>query len=183
MEDVINNIKMLKAIFEDADEITMLVNSVYRGENSKKGWTTEAFILDGIRITSEKVKEIIDKNNNVILTFTLNNKIIGCVHLEKKADTCWLGMLSVDVNYQTNGLGKFIIEKSEDFSLKYFGCTEMKMKVIGIRTELINYYFRRGYELTGETEDFNTSKNVFGKPNQANLCFKILKKVLFIPPV
>jgi hypothetical protein len=181
MDNLINNIKISTAVSDDADEIKMLVNSVYRGENSKKGWTTEAYFLDGIRITPEKVKEIIDKNNNVILTFTLNNKIIGCVHLEEKDDTCWLGMLSVDVNYQTNGLGKFIIEKSEDYSVNIFECNEMKMKVIGIRDELINYYLRRGYVLTGETEDFNTSKDVFGKPNQTDLCFKILKKQLYTP--
>lgn len=182
MDNLINNIKISTAVSDDADEITMLVNSVYRGENSKKGWTTEAHFLDGIRTTSENIKEIIDNKNNVILTFALNNKIIGCVHLEKIEDACWLGMLSVDVNYQTNGLGKFIIEKSEDYSVKNFGCTEMKMKVIGIRDELINYYFRRGYVLTGEMENFKISKDVFGKPNQADLYFKILKKQLFIPP-
>ena len=47
------------ATIVDADNICFLVNSVYRGDNSKKGWTTEADLLDGVRITSEKINEII----------------------------------------------------------------------------------------------------------------------------
>ena len=40
-----------KATLENVTEITNLVNTAYRGETSKKGWTTEANILEGIRIT------------------------------------------------------------------------------------------------------------------------------------
>jgi len=68
---------------DDSDNITSLVNSVYRGDNAKKGWTTEAELIDGIRITSERVNEIINTDSNIILLAIINNKIAGCVHLEK----------------------------------------------------------------------------------------------------
>jgi GNAT superfamily N-acetyltransferase len=163
---------------EQAGEITSLVNSVYRGDNAKKGWTTEAEILGGIRITQEKVKEYINTDNNVILLALHEEKIIGCVHLEKEGNFCWLGMLSVDVNYQTYGLGKMLIEKSESYVKNNFGCDEMKMKVIGVRKELLEYYFRRGYKLTGEREDFIIDEDTFGKPFVQGLYFEILSKKL-----
>lgn len=174
----INNLQFPIALPVHSGEITSLVNSVYRGENSQKGWTTEADILGGIRISEEKVREIIGSENNVIMLAVLDGKIIGCVHLEKEGNFCWLGMLSVDVNFQTHGIGKIIIEKSEEFARNVFNCGEMKMKVIGIRTELVDYYIRRGYRLTGEREDFFTAEDTFGEPKTDVIYFDILSKRL-----
>lgn len=173
--DIKYKIRFKEAVSEQAEEITALVNSVYRGENSKKGWTTEAYFLDGIRITSEKLREIISEKDSVVLLAMLNDEILGCVHLEKEKDFCWLGMLSVDVNYQMHGLGKIIIDKGEKYVKETFGCNEMHMKVIGKRIELIDYYLRRGYKLTGEREDFLPSADTFGDPKEP-LYFVILSK-------
>jgi hypothetical protein len=99
--------------------------------------------------------------------------------LEKDYDICWLGMLSVNVNYQSHGLGRYIISKSETYAMEIFKCTVMKMKVISVRKELIDYYLRRGYSLTGESELFSSSKDTFGKPSSSQLTFIMLKKPLF----
>ena len=80
-------------VSEDSQAVSDLVNSVYRGDNAKKGWTTEANLLDGIRINSNKVNEIINTDNNIILLSLKDSKIIGCVHLEKKGNKSHLGML------------------------------------------------------------------------------------------
>lgn len=162
---------------EDANTINDLVNSVYRGENAKKGWTSEADLLDGIRITTAKVNEIISADNSVILLVLNINRIIGCVHLEKTGDKCHLGMLSIDVNYQNTGIGKLVMNKSEEYAKKDFGCSEMEMKVIGQRKELIEYYLRRGYNKTGETEPFILNTH-FGGPKKDNLYFEYLVKKL-----
>jgi len=172
------NINFPLASFEQAGKIAALVNSVYRGENSKRGWTTEAGLLDGIRITEEKVTDILSIENNVIILAIAGNNIIGCVHLEKKGEYCWLGLLSVDVNYQTYGVGRKLIQNCETFAKEKFCCDEMKMKVIGIRTELIDYYKRRGYQLTGERQDFASSGDTFGEPGEGNLYFEVLSKRL-----
>ncbi|RPI16097.1 MAG: GNAT family N-acetyltransferase [Ignavibacteriae bacterium] len=168
-------IQFHKAKPEQAEEITTLVNSVYRGENSKKGWTTEAYFLDGIRITSEKIKEIINEEDGIILLAMLDEKIVGSVHLEKESTFCWLGMLSVDVNYQAHGIGRIIIDKCERYVKETFGCNEMRMKVIGRRKELIDYYIRRGYSHTGEKEDFLAAGETFGEPKEP-LYFEVLSK-------
>jgi GNAT superfamily N-acetyltransferase len=175
--NIIDKIQFHKAKVEQAEDITALVNSVYRGENSKKGWTTEAYFLDGIRITSGKVGQIIREENSVILLAMLEDKMLGCVHLEKEKDFGWLGMLSVDVNYQAHGIGKVIIDKSERYVKEVFGCNVMQMKVIGKRKELIEYYLRRGYKFTGEREDFLSTAGTFGDPKEP-LHFVILSKKL-----
>ena len=54
--------------------------------------------------------------------------------------------------------------------------TAIVMVVVSVRRELIDWYLRRGYELTGETRPFPTD-NKFGTPRQ-NLEFVVLKKVL-----
>lgn len=161
----------------DAERITQLVNSVYRGENSKKGWTTEADFLKGIRITEEKIREIIASKNDMIIMAFIGDDLFGCVHLEKAAEYSFLGMLSVDVNVQTKGIGKLLIHECERYTKEVFGLNDIRMKVIGRRIELIEYYKRRGYELTNQREDFIPGGDTFGETEE-KLHFEILKKML-----
>ncbi len=161
----------------DSERISQLVNSVYRGENSKKGWTTEAGFLSGIRITEERVKELIERKNDVIILAVMNGNIIGCVHLEYMGKYSYLGMLSVDVNIQAKGIGKILIYECERYTREVFGLNEIRMKVISRRTELIEYYNRRGYTETGELEEFGARGDTFGDTND-KLYFAVLMKKL-----
>jgi hypothetical protein len=77
-----------QATIADAAELSILVNSAYRGETSKKGWTTEADLLEGTRTTEEELKTIITSSNHYILKFTQNEKIIGSVLLIAKKKKC-----------------------------------------------------------------------------------------------
>lgn len=172
-----NELNLQIASVNDSEKITSLVNSVYRGENSKKGWTTEADFLDGIRITKEKITEIIESKDDVIITAMYNDEIIACVHLENKAGYSYLGMLSVDVNYQDKGIGKILINECERYTKEVLGLNEIRMKVIGRRTELIDYYKRRNYIITGEREDFDSTPDTFGEPKE-KLYFEILSKYI-----
>jgi GNAT superfamily N-acetyltransferase len=172
-----NEIILCTALPEDADKIAALVNSVYRGENAKKGWTTEADFLEGIRITNEKVSEIIARDSDVIINAVMDNQIIGCVHLENKGTYTLLGMLSVDVNHQDKGIGKLLINECERYTREVYNCDEIRMKVISRRTELIDYYKRRNYRVTGEREDFGSCCDTFGEPKET-LYFEIMYKKL-----
>src|SRR3954447_2754822 len=82
----------------EAPALVALVNSAYRGESSKAGWTTEADLLDGQRVDAERIGEIISTPGNVILLHEppgSAHRVIGCVHLERTGDECYLGMLTV----------------------------------------------------------------------------------------
>ena len=171
------NIEFKIASQSDAGTITTLVNSVYRGENSRKGWTTEADFLGGIRITAEKVSEIIGQADDLIILAEDEGKIIGCVHLENTCAFSYLGMLSVDVNYQDKGIGKLLINECERYTKDVWGFSEIRMKVITRRKELIEYYNRRGYVSTGELEEFGSKAGTFGEPTE-KLVFETFSKKL-----
>src|SRR5258706_10716937 len=110
------------AELKDIPELNALVNSAYRGESSRQGWTTEADLLDGIRIDEERLEELILKPDTVILKYTdSNNKIIGCVHLEKKGHKMYLGMLTVSPALQARGIGKELMRGSEAHAKKNEG--------------------------------------------------------------
>src|SRR5437868_5978278 len=94
------------AELKDVPELNALVNSAYRGDSSRQGWTTEADLLDGIRVDDERLVELIEKQDSVILKYTDHDKIIGCVHLERKGDKMYVGMLTVSPPLQARGIGK-----------------------------------------------------------------------------
>ena len=168
-----------KAIPANSQEIASLVNSAYRGESSKAGWTTEADFLGGQRCDENSISELIQKKDFVILTHVSGkNEIIACVHLEKKDDqTTYLGMLTVQPNLQAKGLGKILLKEAEDYSKKYFQSSKIEMTVIYLRKELIAWYERRGYKHTGETRPFPMNDLKFGLP-KTELFFIVLKKII-----
>ena len=104
-----------KATIEDVSALNTLINSAYRGESSKKGWTTEANILEGLRTTEQELTESIQNPRNTIFKFTENNQIIGCVLLIEKEQQLYLGMLTVSPELQNSGLGKKLLQQASLF--------------------------------------------------------------------
>lgn len=163
------------ATIEDVPQLVKLVNSAYRGDESKKGWTTEADLLDGIRTDNEALEEMIDKPGAVIIKYSENEEITGSVFLEKQGTELYLGMLTVKPTAQATGIGKKLVAVSEEYA-KQVNCASIKMTVISSRTELISWYERQGYHNTGEKKPFPTDPR-FGIPKQA-LEFIVMKKDL-----
>ncbi|WP_131538978.1 GNAT family N-acetyltransferase [Pedobacter nototheniae] len=154
-----------KATLADIHELNKLVNSAYRGEESKKGWTTEADLIEGIRIDIETLTEYLKNENITILKYTDDNaKIIGSVYLEVKTPKLYLGMFSVSPTLQGGGIGRALIEEAEIVA-KQLNCHTITMTVIKTRKELISWYERRGYSFTGEIIPLNTEGR-FGDPKQ-----------------
>lgn len=154
-----------KATLEDVTKLTKLVNSAYRGESSKKGWTTEANLLGGIRINESIMTGYLSDNNITILKYTNDEgRIIGCVYLEAKNKKLYLGMLSVSPTLQANGVGRQLLHESEILAHQ-LGCSAIYMTVITTRHELISWYERRGYQATGEILPFDDGTR-FGDAKQ-----------------
>jgi ribosomal protein S18 acetylase RimI-like enzyme len=165
-----------KATLQDVPELNILVNSAYRGESSKKGWTTEEHLLGGIRTDEGDLSELLQKKNVTILKYTESGKIIGSVYLEKQAYKLYLGMLTVSPELQGGGIGKKLMQAAEDFAIEN-NIHKVSMTVISVRKELIEYYERRGYKKTGETKPFPMNDPKFGLPKQ-HLDFIVMEKEL-----
>jgi ribosomal protein S18 acetylase RimI-like enzyme len=163
------------ATLQDIPRLISLVNNAYRGEHSKKGWTTEAFLLEGNqRIDEPTLQQMMQTPGGIIKKcVTHAGEIVGCVYLAVQANELYLGMLSVSPDMQAQGIGKKILTAAEEYALAS-NCTAINMTVISVRQELINWYIRHGYYLTGETKPFPTD-NRFGTPTQA-IEFVVLQK-------
>jgi len=165
------------ASITDAPAIVDLVNSAYRGESSKQGWTTDADLLDGIRTDEQSILDIITRKDTVLLICrNERNELIGCVHLQEQAQQMYLGMLAVSPTLQGAGIGKELLKMSENYARKS-GAQQIVMNVISVRNELIGWYERHGYHRTGETKAFPSFDPRFGIPKQ-ELEFIVLKKSL-----
>jgi len=145
-----------KATLQDIPALNILINSAYRGETSKKGWTTEANLLEGKRTNEEELTETIMNPKNTILKYTENDKIIGSVLLVEKEHQLYLGMLTVSPELQNSGIGKKLLAEAENHA-KSLGLSSIIMTVISVREELIAWYKRHGYVDTGEREAFPES--------------------------
>jgi ribosomal protein S18 acetylase RimI-like enzyme len=159
----------------DIPSLVNLVNSAYRGESSKKGWTTEAGLLDGIRTDKEGIYRMIHQAGSVILKCMIDNELVGCVYLQKQENYLYLGMLTVSPELQAAGIGKELLKASEDYASRE-DCNIIMMTVITVRQELIEWYERRGYNQTPERRPFPNDPR-FGIPKQP-LEFLVMEKKL-----
>ncbi|MFD0939727.1 GNAT family N-acetyltransferase [Pedobacter boryungensis] len=166
------------AKLEDVKELERLINSAYRGEESKKGWTTEAEILDGIRVDEAALTLLLTQPKVTILKISdLNNKILGSVCLEVKLQGLYLGMFAVSPVTQGNGIGKALLMAAEDHALQN-NCAKIIISVISTRVELIAWYSRHGYIATGNSIAFDEIEGRFGDPKVSAISLIEMEKVI-----
>lgn len=162
----------------DAPVIVPLVESAYRGDASRVGWTTEADLLDGQRIDSEGILEAILKPDSFVLLAEMDNALVACAQIEKRGDACYFGMFAVRPEAQGGGLGKAVLAEAERQARVLWQSHSMCMTVIDLREDLIDWYERRGYRRTGEYAPFPYGDERFGIPRRDDLRFEWLVKDL-----
>ena len=165
---------ILEATTADAQELEQLVNSAYRGDSSRRGWTTEADLLDGTRTDAAVLQQLIQEKDTTILKYVEQEKIKACIELKTTPEGLYLGMLTVQPDLQGKGVGKILLAAAEDYARKS-NLKKIFMTVISVRDELIAWYVRHGYRDTGKRKPFNISDPRFGQPKQ-KLEFTVLEK-------
>lgn len=157
------------ATISHAKAIADLVNSAYRGDSSKSGWTTEADFLDGQRTDENEIKEKISAQNSYIVIAHHEHRLIGSCELvvDQTASELYFGMFTIAPMMQNKGLGKEFLNYVEKLA-HHWKLQRIKMTVITLRTELIEYYHRRGFKATHDVIPFPTEDR-FGIPKVKNL--------------
>ena len=97
----------------DIPAIVTLVESAYRGESSRRGWTTEADLLGGQRTDADGVRETIGKDGSVIVLAERDGRLLGCANLERQGAAGYFGMFAVDPTLQGAGIGDAILRECE----------------------------------------------------------------------
>ncbi len=145
------NLEIKAATFADIAQISALVESSYRGESAKAGWTFESDLIDGKRLNEGELEEILTNPNKKLFIARQNQELVGTICLYRDNEICEFGMFAVNPQFQANGIGKILLSHVENFAKNEWGIAEMQLSVISVRQNLIEYYLRRGYRSVGKT--------------------------------
>lgn len=173
-----SDLQFRAATAADIDAIVALVESAYRGDASRQGWTTEADFLDGRRTGADDVSACLGRERSRILLAERDGALLACAHVAEEDGAGYFGMFSVKPDLQGGGIGKHVLAEAERIARDEWQLPTMRMTVIDIRDELIAFYERRGYHRTGITKPFPYGDERFGLPTRADLRFEILEKAL-----
>jgi GNAT superfamily N-acetyltransferase len=171
--------RLVPALTTDVGDVVALVESAFRGETSRAGWTTEADLLDGRRTGTDEIEAIVaDPGQRILLLRDAGGELVASVVLRRDGDSAWLGMLAIRPVLQGRGTGRAMLVAAEGWVAEHWGARRMRMTVIAQRAELIAWYERRGYRRTGETAPFFYGDPRFGLPKRDDLYFVVLEKTL-----
>jgi ribosomal protein S18 acetylase RimI-like enzyme len=163
----------------DIPALHRLIESAYRGETSRAGWTTEADLLEGQRTDPEDLTSILADPAQAVLTAWRGQDLLGCILIADRGEgTGYFGMLSVSPTLQGGGLGRRLVEAAHAALAERFGTRRVRISVFPQRESLIEWYRRLGYAPTGETLPFPYGDTRFGLPLRDDLHFIVLERPL-----
>ncbi len=162
----------------DVARVVDLIESAYRGDASRAGWTTEADFLEGRRTGADDIESILANPHSRILLAERNGQLLACANVAIDEGEGYFGMFSVKPDCQGDGIGNLVLAEAERIVGQEWGCRKMRMTVIDIREDLIPFYERRGYLRTGIKKPFPYGDERFGIPLRDDLRFEILEKSL-----
>jgi ribosomal protein S18 acetylase RimI-like enzyme len=142
-----------RARAEDIEELYSLINSAYRGDSARRGWTHEADLVGGLRTTPDELKEIIARPNEFFLLAYSQEKLLGSMHYRDEGEGVYFGMLAVRPELQNRTVGTRLMAEGERIAIED-GKKFIRFVVIHVRKELIAYYESKGFQLTGKSEPF-----------------------------
>ncbi len=171
------------ATHADTPALVALVESAYRGDASRAGWTTEADMLDGRRTGPDDIQACIDRpHSRIVIAERANGEssteLLACAHVAEEDGAGYFGMFSVRPNQQGGGIGKAVLGEAERIVREEWQLPAIRMTVIDLRDELIAFYERRGYRRTGIKKPFPYGDERFGIPRRDDLRFEVLEKNL-----
>jgi ribosomal protein S18 acetylase RimI-like enzyme len=150
----IDNIKISKAIPDDAEGIQILTAESSKGMYALCGWSPEEI---SNHFPIEKIKEGAERLRKLIPTFTEDdimfvakdeeNKIIGCCLAEKQKNINKIEAVYISPEFQGFGLGKKLYDTAYGL-LNHNNHTFLD--VFSLNSKAINFYKKLGFLETGK---------------------------------
>jgi ribosomal protein S18 acetylase RimI-like enzyme len=165
-----------QATVADIARLHTHVHHAYRGDEARKGWTSESHLLDGQRTDKRELQALIEGDDAQLWLLERGDELLASMVVKRESEeVAHVGMIAVDPEQQGQGAGRALLEKAEQVA-RELGCTRVEMTVIGQREELIAWYERRGYTRTEEQRPFPYGDQRFGLPKLRDLYFVVLVK-------
>jgi ribosomal protein S18 acetylase RimI-like enzyme len=157
------------AVEADVPPLVALIERAYRGPETAGSWVSESHLLKGPRTSNTEISELIAQPDSRFLIAERHGRILGCCLIQRLGTTecssgdigkgsAYFGMFAIDPTDHSTGLGKQILAEAERRVRDLWRSSSMVMTVINLREQLIEYYKRRGYTLTGATMPFPFSE-------------------------
>jgi ribosomal protein S18 acetylase RimI-like enzyme len=157
------------AVHADVPPLVALIERAYRSPETSGSWVSEAHLLKGPRTSNAEISELISQPDSRFLIAQRDGVILGCCLIQRLGSTectsadigrgsAYFGMFAIDPTSHSTGLGKLILAEAERRARDLWRSSSMVMTVINLRDQLIEYYKRRGYALTGATMPFPFSE-------------------------
>lgn len=172
-----DNLTFSYAHHTETAAIVALINSAYRGDISRLGWTTEADLLEGYRIDEAGILQLLDSPDSLIVLAKQRNYLLGSMLLQAVGRKVELSMFAVNPQHQRSGVGKKLLQQAEQTALETWQIHHSIMSVISCRHELIAFYQRRGYQLTEEVKHFPVNSALW-MPKVERLQLAVMEKTL-----
>lgn len=171
------------ATIDDVGAVVDLVQSAYRGERSRQGWTTEADLIDGQRTDAGLVTATLTRGDAAILLAEEPGagRLVGCAELsiyEGPGGGGYFGMFAVEPTLQGRGIGGAVLDEIERIVRDDWTLDRLVLVVLSVRTEMIDLYLRRGFVPTGEMHRFPYDEPRYGNPRRDDLELLAMAKSL-----
>ncbi|KAF9964460.1 hypothetical protein BGZ70_006420 [Mortierella alpina] len=183
------------------DEIFRIVNTAYR---SNAGWTHESHLIKDNRISKEGISQLLnDKVKVLLLAFdSASGRVLGTAQLDPaecnpelddykgegekdggsstyteslpKTQIVHLGLLSIDPEHQSRGLGRQLVEAAMNYAKETLERRQAVVTVLYQRPELSNWYKRLGFIDYGEKKSYPDPSSTL----QDNVHFTVLRRAL-----
>ena len=187
----------------DVDALEQLLNRCYR---QAEGWTNEADLVGGIRTTRDELLAVINDPKHYVFIYPKTTtgergsketgELLGCIAVDIKDDVAtnqragnqkaYIGMFAVLPELQGLGVGHQILQAAETFAQRHLQSNiqasaqnpaRLTMSILSHRPELLAYYQRRGYQLSGNSMPFPVDGNN-GEPKRQDLELLELEKLV-----
>lgn len=188
----------------EADDIGALEQLLNRCYRQTEGWTNEADLIGGIRITQDELASTIANPKHYLFVYPKTitgerdgeetGELLGCIGVDMQVNAAgdkkaYIGMFAVHPELQGQGVGNVILQAAETFAGRHLQPDEqatdsqatdkkparLTMSILSHRPELLSYYQRRGYQLNGNKMPFPNDGNN-GEPKRQDLELLELEK-------
>lgn len=130
----------------DFDSILSLINTAFQ---------VERFFKNQDRLNASDLETHF--KNGTFLLIEDEGHITGCIFVRLGGERAYFGLLSIDPSRQKTGLGRRLVAAAEEFA-RETGAHFMDLRIIHLRTELLEIYAKLGYQVTG-TEPYPSERN------------------------
>ena len=193
-EDMINKeaVFLRQAEAKDIAALKQLLDRCYR---QAEGWTHEADLVGGIRTTNAELASVVADPKHYLFVYPKTDtgtregietgELLGCIAVDMQTqvpstNSAYIGMFAVHPALQGAGVGHVILQAAETFANRHLTSKNqpyrLTMSILSHRPELLAYYERRGYQLTGVTIPFPKDGNN-GQPKRQDLELLELEKL------